>query len=136
MLPAMNSLLASRIITLAYIVFLIAVVVSATNHWYDDAFAMVKEFPGDKALHFLLVGLLAFLVNLSLQAKLIHWKKFWIPLGTLSLLVLATVEEFSQVFFVHRTFDLLDLVCNVSGILLLGWLALPMANWLGIGMSR
>ena len=132
----MNSLLALRLITLAYFVFLIAVVVSATNHWYGHAFAMVKEFPGDKAMHFVLVGLLAFLVNLSLQAKLIHWKKFWVPLGTLCLLILATVEEFSQMFLVHRTFDLLDLFFNVSGILLLGWLAIPVARWLGIGLSR
>lgn len=131
----MNTLLASQLITLAYIVFLIAVVVCATNDWYAYAFAQVEHIAGDKLLHFLLVGLLAFLVNLSLQAKLIHWKKFWIPLGTLTLLVAATVEEFSQMFFVHRTFDMLDLVCNICGILLLGWLALPVASWLGIGLS-
>ncbi len=64
-----------------------------------------------------------------------HWSNYWIPLGTLALLVLATVEEFSQMFFIHRTFDLLDLVCNISRILLLGWLALPMANWLGLQSS-
>jgi len=132
----MNTLLASRLITLAYFLFLVVVVVSATNHWFDDAFDVVRKFPGDKALHFLLVGLLAFLLNLSLQAKLIRWKDFWIPVGTLTLLVFATVEEFSQMFFVHRTFDLLDLACNVGGILLLGWLALPAARWIGIGVSR
>jgi len=131
----MNTLLALRLITLVYIVFLVAVVVSANNDWYAYAFAQVKQITGDKLLHFLLVGLLAFLINLSLQAKLIHWKKFWLPLGTLALLVLATAEEFSQMFLVHRTFDLLDLVCNISGILLLGWLALPVASWLGLRWS-
>jgi len=45
-------------------------------------------------------------------------------------------EEFSQMFFVHRTFDLLDLTCNTCGILLLGWLAVPVASWMGIGLSR
>lgn len=131
----MNTLLASRLITLAYIVFLVAVVVSATNNWYPSAFAQAKNIASDKLLHFLLVGILTFLVNLSLQAKLIHWKRIWIPLGTLTLLVLATVEEFSQMLFVHRTFDLLDLACNISGILLLGWLAVPVARWFGIDLS-
>jgi len=131
----MNMLLVTRMLTLTYIAFLTVVVLSATNRWFDDVFAQVKTFPGDKALHFFLVGLLAFLVNLSLQARVLQWRKLWIPLGTLVLLVFAAVEEFSQIFIVTRTFDLLDLACNFGGILLLGWLALPTARWLGIGVS-
>ena len=91
--------------------------------WFGEAFAAVQLSVSDKVLHFVLVGGLAFLLNLSLQSVslgkvgaprvLFQW-------GTLGLLALATVEELTQILLPNRSFDLLDLGCNYLGIVVLG----------------
>ena len=44
-----------------------------------------------------------------------------IPIAAIGLTVLATVEEFAQLWVTTRTFDLLDLVCNGIGIAIGCW---------------
>ena len=121
-----------RLITGAYFTFVVCVIVCAINNWYGPVFEQVRQTAGDKLMHFLMVGMLTFLINLSMRAMTLRLGIFPLQLGTLLLLVLTTLEEFSQLMFVNRTFDLLDLACNVTGIILLGGLAWPVASWLGI----
>jgi polysaccharide biosynthesis protein VpsQ len=74
-------------------------------------------FPnGDKVGHFFLLGILAFLVNLSLGGKTVGILSMHIQLGSLLVAVLSVVEEFSQSFFPARSASLLDLLASLFGI--------------------
>ncbi len=121
-----------RIVTATYMVAVGFVIVSATMNWFPDAFGYVKERVSDKVLHFVLVGMLAFFLNLSLRNRC--WRA--IQLGTLVVGIAATAEEFSQLAFVNRTFDLLDLACNLLGILVLGTLAWPLGKRLSLSIHQ
>jgi VanZ family protein len=79
------------------------------------------NFPGgDKADHFFLMDLFAWLVNLGLL-----WRKMqtlpgrWY-MGSLVVLLLVTIEEYSQSLFPTRSFDADDLAADLLGIFLLG----------------
>lgn len=77
----------------------------------------VLRVPGvDKGLHFLLFGLLAFFTVAWLAPR--PWARV-----TAGLALLATADEVAQAWFPMRTFDLVDLVCTLSGIGLAGALA-------------
>jgi VanZ family protein len=80
---------------------------------------------GDKAGHFLLYGILALLINLSLFRSQ-PWRNplrvSFISGGILA--VLIGVEEFSQQFFARRSFDLVDLTFSYLGVIFFSWLAI------------
>ncbi|MGE5643126.1 MAG: VanZ family protein, partial [Byssovorax cruenta] len=79
----------------------------------------------DKAGHFILYGILALLLNLALFRSRSEpsRRRFAIKLG-LFLALLIGLEEFSQQYFSHRTFDLLDLSFSYLGLLSFSWLAI------------
>lgn len=91
--------------------------------WFPTAFAWVLSYASDKWLHFVMVGMLAFMLNLSVEKRALGGLRL-LQWGTLAMLVLATFEEFSQLAVANRTFDLFDLGCNYLGIVLLGSMAL------------
>ena len=71
---------------------------------------------GDKIGHVFIYGLLTLLANLALSRHRVSlWTKS-IPLGTTIVLIFAIVEEFTQLFFVARTFDWIDMACDIVGI--------------------
>jgi VanZ family protein len=41
-----------------------------------------------------------------------------VPIGAVIVLVFALIEELSQLFFMHRTFDLIDVAADLIGITL------------------
>lgn len=112
-----------RLITVLYAVALTGVVVGAGSGWFPDAFAWVQANASDKVLHFVLVGTMALLLNLSFNLKSIDPKTRWLQWGSIIMLALATAEEFSQLFFARRHFEWIDLACNYAGIILIGSLA-------------
>jgi len=61
-------LLLVRLVTGANFTFVSIIIVCAINNWYETVFEMVRQTAGDKLMHFLLVGVLAFLINLSMRA--------------------------------------------------------------------
>ncbi len=77
----------------------------------------------DKAGHFLLMGGFSFFVNLALKAREISFFSISILLGTLIVLLVVTIEEFSQIFVRGRAFDWGDLLANFVGIVFFGALA-------------
>ena len=109
-----------RIVAGGYGLLISAVVVSASCGWFPSAFNWVRSLVSDKVLHFLLVGLMALLLNLAIGRKPVYRSIKWLLWGTAIMLVVATVEEFSQILFSRRTFDWLDLGCNYLGIILIG----------------
>jgi polysaccharide biosynthesis protein VpsQ len=78
----------------------------------------------DKAGHFILYGILALLINLSLfrSLPLRSWK--WVVVvSSLMLALLIGLEEFSQQYFPNRTFSLSDLTASYLGVIFFSWLA-------------
>jgi len=82
---------------------------------------------GDKIGHFLVMGLLAFMVNrlLDNRFQMIGKRKFL--LGSLIVAAIVTAEEFCQIFIPSRTFSPFDLIADFAGIFIFGRLAV----WLG-----
>jgi VanZ family protein len=83
---------------------------------------------GDKAGHFILYGILALLMHLSLlrsQSTLLRksrMRTIWV--SSFLLMVLIGLEEFSQQFFAKRSFDLVDLSFSYLGVIFFSWLAI------------
>lgn len=76
-------------------------------------------FPlGDKAGHFLLMGLLAGGINFLFPDQLNKESPHRLFFGTKIALVLVTVEEISQLVFASRSFSIVDLCFSYLGILL------------------
>ncbi len=73
---------------------------------------------GDKLGHFLLFGALAALLDWGLNYRC--WKpgQWPVPWGPTAVLAFAIGEEVSQAFLQHRSFDLLDAVADLGGVVL------------------
>lgn len=113
-------------LAILFTLFIILVIVLADAGVLARYVGFVYEFPwGDKAGHFILYGILALLLNLALFRSRSEpsRRRFAIKLG-LFLALLIGLEEFSQQYFSHRTFDLLDLSFSYLGLLSFSWLAI------------
>jgi hypothetical protein len=96
--------------------FLSIIVIADRGH-ADLFWDLVGRVPcGDKLGHLGLVGTLSFLLNLLLEGRPAPGR--WRPmmLGSLLLGVFMTLEEASQAFIPHRSFDLLDGLANIIGV--------------------
>jgi len=121
-----NEMMNIKWITLIYslLLLLLVAVVDQGGSGYQWIFKMLSIVPySDKIGHFLLMGILAFVVNLNFKCH--HFQLFGISFlkGSAIVFFLVTLEEFSQIFVHSRTFDLGDLTADYVGILLWGQLA-------------
>jgi len=99
----------SFFLLLSYIIFL------ADTSSLNFGWEIVRVIPyGDKVMHAVLYGVMAMLLNYGLGYRTIH--KF--QLGTVIVLLFAVIEEFSQVFITTRTFDIGDLLADLTGVVL------------------
>ncbi|HEY0427719.1 MAG TPA: VanZ family protein [Pyrinomonadaceae bacterium] len=113
-----------KILTAVYIFILAGIIVLADLKGTQYLLNFVRFVPyGDKVGHFLLMGTFSFLLNLTLNAKTFRLWRINFLLGTLIVLVVVTLEEFSQIFIRGRSFDLIDLAVDYAGIFLFGELA-------------
>jgi polysaccharide biosynthesis protein VpsQ len=113
-----------KILTLGYIFILAAVIFIANKKSTRYLLDFIGYIPyGDKLGHFFLMGGLSFLINLLLQARIVRFGKLRILIGSLLVLSVVTIEEFSQLFIRGRTFDWTDLVADLAGIIIFGELA-------------
>jgi len=107
-----------------FILVLILIVVIANLGLGSTYFPFIYNIPGlDKIGHFLLMGVLSFLVNFLLKAKKVQILSFNILKGSLVVILVVTLEELSQLFLIYRAFSWLDLVFDLGGIFLGGQLA-------------
>jgi polysaccharide biosynthesis protein VpsQ len=107
-----------------------ALVVLADSGRGRHFFALAALVPaGDKLGHFVLFGILSFLVNLVLRATVWRPGKLILLKGSVVVLSIVSVEEFTQLFFRSRTFDLLDLLAGGLGVWLCGKLAANHLRW-------
>lgn len=111
-------------LTALYVLFLALLVFMVDQKPYQFLFRIVRRTPyADKAGHFVLMGLFSLLLNLALSAKKIKVGNLSLLVGSLVVALVVTLEELSQIFVRYRTFDLVDLVFDYSGIFLFGQLA-------------
>ena len=113
-------------LTTCYLLFLVVVVVSADLGLLASFSGWLHHVPfGDKACHFVFVGLLSFLASLTLSNQLGTKKKRTVVLLTIvSLVVLTSLEELSQSVVASRQFSRLDMLANISGACVFGALTL------------
>ena len=113
-----------KIITVVYFLILVGIVVLADSRGTQFFLKLNFGIPYfDKVGHFVLMGGLSFLVNLALRAKTVSIWKIQYLLGSLIVLLIVTIEEFSQMFISGRAFDWGDLVADYLGIFIFGELA-------------
>ncbi|MGB7925300.1 MAG: VanZ family protein [Pyrinomonadaceae bacterium] len=107
-----------------YVLILIVIVFLADRRDYQFLFRFIRNTPyGDKAGHFILMGLFSLLLNLALSCKTIKLWRFNLLMGSLIVALVVTLEEFSQIFIRYRSFDLVDLLFDYAGIFLFGQIA-------------
>ena len=120
----------AKIVLVAFVAFLVALVALADSGNGQQFFQLARKIPaGDKLGHFVLFGTLSFLVNLVLCAQEIRLWKLTILKGSAIVGGLVTIEEFSQLFFRSRSCDLGDLIADIMGIWVCGWLATKYLAW-------
>ncbi len=113
-----------RWITVGFFLFLILIIILDDAGRLPSILAIFYSFHyGDKAGHFLLMGLLNFLVIMSFPfPRTVNLAKSAL-VCSLVIGALVTLEEGSQVFFSTRTASLGDLASSYAGIILFGVLA-------------
>jgi len=71
---------------------------------------------GDKLVHLVFMGTLAFLLNLMLGGRTLTLIGVPILLGSFIAIGFVTIEEFSQMYIPTRKFDWIDLMANYVGV--------------------
>ncbi len=112
-----------RIIAVIYI-FALAGIIALADSCGTSYFAFIGLLPfGDKIGHFCLMGVFSLVVNLAFEARTIHVWKLNYLFGSLIVLAVVIVEEFSQIYVSERTFDSVDLLADAAGIFIFGEIA-------------
>jgi VanZ family protein len=111
--------------TLLFSFLIVAIVIGADTGRFPSLLQPLYDFPGgDKAGHFILFGILSFLLNKS--ALVLFPKRTPARLVlTVSLLlsIVIGLEEWSQSLFPSRTMSLIDLGASYMGVLVFALLA-------------
>ena len=101
-----------------WLAFVVTIIVCADRGGLRSFLGWVNSLPlGDKAGHFFLLGVMALLLNHALAYRACSIRLTRVQLGGFVIFVLITLEEFSQLCFTSRTFDVGDLFANGLGIL-------------------
>jgi len=114
-----------KYIAALFLVFIIGVVILADAGVLSSYMRNFYGFPyGDKIGHFVLFGLLNFFITRAFLTSLPSRPRGWVTLSVgLILALFIVLEEYSQKFFVTRTFSWLDLSASLLGVLVAGWAA-------------
>lgn len=111
------------VILILCLIFIGWVIYMADNNKKAFVFDLVRVIPyGDKLGHISLFGLLTLIINIALNFRKVKSKIYNQYLGTLLIAIIVLLEEISQHFIIHRTFDLMDLIADAIGILLFTYL--------------
>jgi polysaccharide biosynthesis protein VpsQ len=107
-----------RLLQIVYCTFILLAVVLADlglMSWFRE---YASQYPGiDKAIHFILVGGLSWVLIFAFNAKRMNLLGSSLYVGTILTFALVTLEECSQLLIATRRFELLDLLADYLGIL-------------------
>ncbi|WP_339791763.1 VanZ family protein [uncultured Imperialibacter sp.] len=108
----------------AFICFII--VMADTNHKLG-LMKIIEGVPfGDKVGHFMLFGFLAGLINVALKFRRLKIRTLDINMAGVIVLTFAVAEEFTQLAFATRTFELADMLSDVLGV----WSFVFLSEWM------
>lgn len=112
-------------LTVVFAFFLTTIIILADLGYMQGRLRLLHSIPyGDKLGHFLLVGVLSFLLTASLLQAHPSRDPAWIAVSVgLILGFIFTVEEASQAFIRGREASFKDLFANYAGIIFFGFLA-------------
>jgi VanZ family protein len=110
-----------RLFASLFSAFVVFVVVQADRGQFPSFLSWYRKIPyGDTFGHFFLIGLLAFLINLSLRNQTLRIRGIPFLKGSVFVLIVVVLEELSQIFISSRGFSLSDLWANFVGIYFFG----------------
>ena len=113
-----------KYLAVLFSLFIIGVIILADQNAIPPFIRALYDFPnGDKLGHFILFGLLNFILTSTFLSRFEHNPKRVILSVGLILAAAIGAEEFSQQFFSARTFDLIDLTASYVGLIVGGWAA-------------
>ena len=117
--------MSARKLAIAFSIFILLIIITADLGYLRFVFCFIHQFENlDKVLHFLLIGILTYLVSAGLIESFPNMKLKLIVYRTIIfMLVFFTIEELSQLTIRGRSFSLIDLGANYLGILVFGFLA-------------
>jgi VanZ family protein len=113
------------VVTSLFSFFIVGIVIAANADRFPQFLRPSYDFPGgDKAGHFILFGILSFLLNKSALELLPKRNPTRLAL-TVSLLlaILIGLEEWSQSLFPSRTMSTTDLLASYAGLVVFALLA-------------
>lgn len=114
----------TKSITTLFVLFIVFIIYRANTAALPFFLNLVYVIPfGDKVGHFVLMGILSFLVNLTLQGARLSLFSREVLLGSLIVTIFVVLEELTQIFIPSRTFSLIDLLFDFLGIYSFGRLA-------------
>jgi VanZ family protein len=100
---------------LGFFICIVFIIFLADTADHNFAFRLIGHIPyGDKLMHGLLYGVMAFFLNYGLNYKAFNS----LQIGAVAVLIFATLEEVSQYWIPSRTFDLGDLLADFIGVAL------------------
>lgn len=104
----------------------VLVMIALADRGSDNALLELTRarYNADKVVHFIVYGVLSFLLHLSLRAAAWGRGRLALPKAPVWVLLFGLAEELSQLFSPVRTFDLRDLYANLAGALLFTLLAM------------
>jgi len=122
------------IVPLSFFIFIVFIIFLADTADHNFAFRLIRHIPyGDKFCHALLYGVMALALNYGLNFRQIPLEsealapnktrlKPSVPLGSIIVLIFATIEECTQYYIPSRTFDLGDLLADLVGVVLFSFI--------------
>jgi len=119
-------------LTVLFALFILLIIVLADTDRLG-ILKLVNTLPlGDKVGHFVLYGILALLINLTLFRSLPSRSRTSIAvISGVILALLIGIEEFSQQYFSSRTYSLNDLAAGYLGVIFFSWMAVKTKNKAG-----
>ena len=103
--------------------------IDANTGDYNTMLKMARSVPyGDKMGHFLLYGALTLILNFTLAMRQIKIGGHELLLGSVIILVVTLIDEFTQILQESRSFEWLDMSSNLLGIIFFSHLSLIIAR--------
>ena len=100
-----------------YCIFIVAVLLVADLGLMPNISALLQGYSGlDKVGHFILVGILAWLLNSAFRLRQVNLGRLRIFVGTIVVVTVVTLEEVAQLWIHTRRFELIDLLAGYLGI--------------------
>ncbi len=108
-----------RYVPSALFFILIAWIIYEADKGIDNPLIKLGEkIPlGDKIGHFMIYGLLALLLNFTLSNHKLTIRRVTVYTSIVIVLSFAILEEITQIAFASRTFDLIDILFDVLGVI-------------------